>query len=313
MIDHCLHLRWLAGVSVVAALGAAGIAFAPASAQQSEPLPPTYAQMRYNSGQSVQPVFEGWNKNADGSFNLVFGYYNRNVVEQPSVPIGVNNNFSPGVQDRGQPTFFYARLNRFVFQVAVPADFGNSQLIWSVGVNGQTERAIGSLGREWEIENRWDFGGGGSSANTPPALSVPAALSATAGSALTLSATIADDGNPPAPAAGGRIVNQGQDAFPTLHKGVKGPVNVPMLPPMPRAPGGALSAGWILYRGPAAAQISPVNFQRLADRRGGHASAVVTFPVSGTYVLRAEASDGRLHDVRMVTVTVTGATPNTGR
>src|SRR5262249_49748876 len=26
------------------------------------PLPPTYAQMRHNSGQNVQPVFEGWNK-----------------------------------------------------------------------------------------------------------------------------------------------------------------------------------------------------------------------------------------------------------
>ncbi len=30
--------------------------------------------IKYNSGQTVQPIFEGWTKNADGGFNLFFGY-----------------------------------------------------------------------------------------------------------------------------------------------------------------------------------------------------------------------------------------------
>ncbi len=36
------------------------------------------AQVQYRRGQNVQPVFEGWERNDDGSFNLVFGYLNRN-------------------------------------------------------------------------------------------------------------------------------------------------------------------------------------------------------------------------------------------
>ena len=58
------------------------------------------------SGTFQDPVFQGWNKNPDGTFNFVFGYFNRNYVEQPSVPIGADNTFSPGDADRGQPAFF---------------------------------------------------------------------------------------------------------------------------------------------------------------------------------------------------------------
>ena len=36
------------------------------------------AQIRYSSGQNVVPVYEGWERNPDGSFNMVFGYMNRN-------------------------------------------------------------------------------------------------------------------------------------------------------------------------------------------------------------------------------------------
>ena len=44
--------------------------------------------IKYNSGQSVQPIFEGWTKNADGSYQFHFGYLNRNHVEEVQVPIG---------------------------------------------------------------------------------------------------------------------------------------------------------------------------------------------------------------------------------
>ena len=40
----------------------------------------------YRSGQNLQPVFEGWEENADGSFNMVFGYLNRNFEERLNVP-----------------------------------------------------------------------------------------------------------------------------------------------------------------------------------------------------------------------------------
>src|SRR5262245_53559281 len=65
--------------------------------------------VRHYSGENVAPVYEGWEKNADGTFSLVFGYLNRNYEEEPEIPVGANNNFSPGTADRGQPTHFYTR------------------------------------------------------------------------------------------------------------------------------------------------------------------------------------------------------------
>ncbi|MEE2965742.1 MAG: hypothetical protein VX427_16565, partial [Acidobacteriota bacterium] len=50
----------------------------------------------YHSGQNLQPVFEGWEQNRDGSFNFVFGYLNRNYEEELSIPIGPNNFLEPG-------------------------------------------------------------------------------------------------------------------------------------------------------------------------------------------------------------------------
>ena len=39
-----------------------------------------------SSGLNVVPVFEGWEKNDDGSFNMVFAYLNRNYDEQVDIP-----------------------------------------------------------------------------------------------------------------------------------------------------------------------------------------------------------------------------------
>ena len=39
------------------------------------------APLPHSKGQSVSPSFEGWYPNADGSFSLVFGYFNRNYEE----------------------------------------------------------------------------------------------------------------------------------------------------------------------------------------------------------------------------------------
>src|SRR3954447_6736686 len=90
------------------------------------------AQIPYASGQNVVPVYEGWEKNPDGSFNMVFGYMNRNYEEQVEIPIGAQNMFEPGPPDRGQPTHFYQRRQEFVFKVKVPADWGDKDLIWTL-------------------------------------------------------------------------------------------------------------------------------------------------------------------------------------
>ena len=50
---------------------------------------------RYNSGQNLQPVFEGWSRNPDGSYVMWFGYLNRNFEERLNIPVGPNNGFGP--------------------------------------------------------------------------------------------------------------------------------------------------------------------------------------------------------------------------
>jgi len=48
----------------------------------------------------------------DGSFNLVFGYLNRNYEEEVDIPPRAENRITVGGEsfgDKGQPTHFYAR------------------------------------------------------------------------------------------------------------------------------------------------------------------------------------------------------------
>ena len=96
-------------------------------------------------GQNVAPVYEGFWRNADGSFDLIFGYYNRNWDEEIDVPVGPGNNVEPAGPDQGQPAHFFPRRNQFVFKVRVPADFGNKEVVWSLTSNGATDKAYGTL------------------------------------------------------------------------------------------------------------------------------------------------------------------------
>ena len=95
----------------------------------------------YSRGQNASPAFEGWETNADGSFNFLFGYMNRNWEEEIDVPIGPDNNIEPGGPDQGQPTRLLPRRNRFVFRVRVPKDWGQKELVWTLTTKGKTEKA----------------------------------------------------------------------------------------------------------------------------------------------------------------------------
>src|SRR3982750_3350217 len=88
------------------------VAAAPLLAQSQS----TELHVRFNSGQAVVPIFEGWERVADGSFNMVFGYLNRNHVQELNLAVGAQNSFDPGPADRGQPTYFYPRENQFLLK-----------------------------------------------------------------------------------------------------------------------------------------------------------------------------------------------------
>lgn len=124
------------------------------------------APIPHLSGQSVSPVYEGWYKNADGTFTLSFGYFNRNYEEQLDVPVGPDNRIEPGAPDQGQPTHFLPRRQTGVFAVVVPADFGDQHLVWTIKAHGEEIAIPGHLRTEWQIDALHEV----TSGNTPPVL-----------------------------------------------------------------------------------------------------------------------------------------------
>ena len=61
------------------------------------------SEIKFNSGQSVQPAYEGWTRNKDGSRSMWFGYMNRNWEETPDIAAGANNGFGAAAKISGNP------------------------------------------------------------------------------------------------------------------------------------------------------------------------------------------------------------------
>jgi hypothetical protein len=162
----------------------------------------------YSSGQPLEPAYEGWMKNADGSYTLYFGYMNTNWLQEFDIPIGADNAFSPGEADRGQPTHFYPRRNPFLFTFTVPADFGAKEITWTLTANGETRKAYASLKSDYEIDPQvisTEVGGDNGSladdlrTNIPPDLEVdgPTMRTVKVGQTLSLAALAGDPDNLP--------------------------------------------------------------------------------------------------------------------
>jgi hypothetical protein len=242
-------------------------------------------QVRYATGQNVAPEFEGWEHNPDGTYNMVFGYLNRNYEEELDIPVGPENNVTPG-GDRGQPEHFYPRRQRFLFKVVVPADWDKTQkVVWTLTSHGRTDRASGWLQPEWElsedviIEN---MGGGvPDPGNKAPSLTTGPDQTITLPNTATLTASATDDGLPKpyrrAPS------NPDRDAAPRRPRGVQ--------------------ITWIHYRGPGKVTFDPASSEVIYGQPVELASKV-GFSAPGTYVLRASAFDGQLYTTRDVTVSV---------
>ncbi len=267
--------------------------------------------VRYNSGQSVQPIFEGWSRNADGSFSLHFGYLNRNHVQELYAPIGPGNSIEPGAADQGQPTYFYPRFNRNVFDVRVSKDWGKKELIWTLTSNGRTERAVAWLQPEWEINplgNGGDDGEGPAAKNEPPMISlgdVPSAVTLSTRTRVTLTVVATDDGLPPPRKRQRGGNSENPPAFRPETAALETPTNLPQLqhPRTPWAPG-RLTVSWIVWRGPAGVVFDPGSAV-VKKEDGGKTEVAATFRAPGDYVLRARVHDGALMTYRDVKVKVT--------
>ena len=262
------------------------------------------AQVSNVPAENIAPAYEGWERNPDGSFNLVFGYMNRSWEGELNVPIGPDNRIEPGGADRGQPTRFLPRRNRFLFRVQVPADFGDKELVWTLTSRGETERAYATLKTDYFIDdivimNNNGAGGpaGGAyniSENVAPQLTVDVDETqyVKVGQSVLLTSQATDDGVPKRRAMPKLELSRGAGGTPNSASGLR--------------------FAWFVYRGAGAVEFDPPQFKVWEDPRAGIDSpwalgwapppvpedgqwAVnAMFSEPGTYVLRALAHDGGL-------------------
>ncbi len=286
------------------------------------------AQLSYRSGAEIEPGYEGWRANEAGGYTLVFGYMNENWEEQPDIEIGENNFFTPGDADRGQPTHFLPRRNRFTFEVDVPSDWGDRELVWTITHNGETNRAYGTLATDYLIDNMviasetGSLGAGTSSpesrANVPPVVTVQGdsvggsiVRNAKVGEEIVIRTHVADDGLPkPRRTTAERTESTVMDRM--------------MRPPRRTTVGktNGLFLSWNKYRGPGDVSFEPAQVKPWEDTRtsanspwgalwtpppipeDGIYEVRATFSEPGEYVLWARGDDGGLFHDQRITVNV---------
>jgi hypothetical protein len=255
-------------------------------------------------GQNIAPVFEGWEQKPDGTFDMVFGYFNRNWDEELDIPVGPANSLEPGGPDQGQPTHFLPNRNKFVFRVRVPADFGSKELVWTITAHGKTERAYATLKPDYVIDKaivmRGFAGFFGTKPeemkNVAPVLKVEGERHRTVrlGEPLTLAAFARDEDGMPKPS--------------------------PAPPKVGRVSALGLRLAWFVYRGPGKVTFEPEQFKVYQDIRSnspwtpgwtpppvppdGKYVVTASFSRPGTYILRVMAHDGALPTSEDVTVHV---------
>ena len=300
-------------MSYVLVVGAMALAFESRAASQGSRVFGEDGNLTYTRGQSVEPVFHGWMPNDDGTFDLYFSYINRNWQEEVDVPVGPENNIQPAPYgpDGGQPTHFLPRVNRWVFTVRVPKDFGSKEVVWTLTSKGETHRAFGSLTPGYAIDEFMIMHEFGRSirGRTRPTLKIEGGKQRTVkvGQPVTLTA-VATDPNPPVknPGGCGAAFDPGEIGGDLV-----------------RCTAVGLRLAWFAYRGsPARFTLDPpMRFKVWEDQRGGSPWAPgwqpppippgnkwvhrVTFKEPGTYVLRAQAHDGYLFQNEDITFTVT--------
>lgn len=308
-------------------------------------LPYEYAQNSYQSGQHTEVAYEGWHINEAGETVLTFGYFNHNWEEELDIPIGENNFFSPGPADRGQPTHFLPRRNRFTFDVVVDDFDADDELVWEVtSPNGITRQAFGTLREDYKLDNvvimseTGALGAGSSDEKTRNNVAPTVEIigdnirTVAVGEPLKLETRVTDDGVP-----------EPYDPMGTLRAvgGAAAALASPemirtrmMMTPPPRptvTKHNGLFLSWNVYRAPENTEapvqdivhFNPPQTKPWEDTRpsanspwswlwippelpeDGVIGTEITFDEPGTYLLWGRADDGGLYTDQYITVNVT--------
>ncbi len=218
-------------------------------------------------GKTVTAAYEGWYRNKDGTYNLLVGYFNRNLEKAVDIPVGADNYVEPAGPDKGQPTHFLPGRQWGVFTITVPADFGNSALIWTLSLDGETTKVPMRLAPRWEVSPLREATLG----NTPPGVwfsrdaaphqgpprGVGHAMETTVFEPMTVKIWTNDDG---------------------------------VIDPYRRfRPGPPVIITWSKFRGPGGVTFS--KYRPPVRKMDGSAITTATFSQPGEYILRVQAND----------------------
>lgn len=300
---------WSGCVRRMACAGMLVIVAAPALSAQT---------LSYTKGQNISPAYEGWEETPDGQRYFLFGYMNRNWVEEIDVAVGPENFFTPGAEDRGQPTHFQPRRNRFTFKVPVPEGFTETdELVWTLTAHGITEKAYASLRPDYYVDNvvimseTGALGAGTSSpeirANLNPEIELETArtIHAMVGEPVRLAAHVTDDGVPRAresdrddeededeeAEAGSAEGEEPEEELTPEQEALRAFLSPPRRVTVGKRTG--LHFAWFVYRGDNAVTFDPIQVQTWENTRAAANSPWApnwtppAIPEDGRYVVNA--------------------------
>jgi hypothetical protein len=234
-----------------------------------------------DSGSNIFPAYEGWYQNADGTYTLLMGFYNRNKKQTLDIPIGPENKIEPGGPDQGQPTHFVVGRGWGTIAIKVPKDFGDKKLTWTLTANGRTAVVPFGITKGYQIEPYLDAAMGNKPpvirfsekgaelTGPPPPLAQAPVVNGAGGENVPLKFWISDDGHEEPPTGGSA-------AAPPPGGAPQGP---------PRRP--RVSATLSKYRGPGTitfADNTPTIEKEMVN-------TTATFSLPGEYIIRIEGND----------------------
>jgi hypothetical protein len=235
-----------------------GPAISPALAQRNQP---------------IYPVYDGFVKNADGSYTLSFAYFSHNA-ETVTIPAGPANQFGTPPADRQQPTVFLPGHWRFQCVMVVGADF-DGKMTWSLTYAGTTTGTSEKM-----LQSNWNLLEGAAELGKIDYAKVPKGVCLNRPPTVRVLGITARRGVVPSLSVG---VNEELNLFGSAHD--EG---------LPR--GKAFVAGWKVLNGPGTVTFSNPNSARTK----------ATFSAAGTYELELTASDSEFTERYRLNVRVGG-------
>jgi hypothetical protein len=232
---------------------------------------PLLAAPRAQQHQPIYPAYDGFIKNADGSFTLSFAYFSHNA-DVVTVPPGAANTFTPEPGDRMQPTVFKPGHWRFQCVMVVGPELAD-KMRWSLSYAGTTTGTS-----ERMLQSNWNLVEGAAELAKIDYAKVPRGVCLNRAPQVRVLGVTPRRGQIPTLMA---VVGDEFNLFGSAHD--EG---------LPR--GKAFTVGWKVLKGPGDVTFSHPDAARTK----------LSFTTPGTYELELTASDSDLTSRTRVTIVV---------